>query len=78
MKTAIKHENYEFSVIYFKHVTGLTGLANPTGTEKLWEITHKNGHKHENDEFLVMRSNIFRYYGHCKSPRNPNTVGNNS
>ena len=21
---------------------------------KLWAITHKNGHKHENDEFLVI------------------------
>ena len=52
MKTAIKHENYEFLVIYLKNVTSLTGLANPTGTPKMWPITHQNGHKHENDEFL--------------------------
>src|SRR4051812_38244881 len=51
MKMTIKHENDEFLVIYLKHVTGLTGLANPTTTQKLWAITHKNGHKHENDEF---------------------------
>ena len=54
MKTAIKHENYEFLVINLKHVTGLTCLASPTGTQILWEITHENGHKLENDEFLVI------------------------
>jgi hypothetical protein len=54
MKMAIKHENYDFLGIYLKHVTGLTGLANPTGTPKLWAITHKNGRKHENDQFLVV------------------------
>ena len=54
MKTAIKHENYEFLVINLKHVTGLTCLASPTGTQILWEITHENGHKDENDEFLVI------------------------
>ena len=54
MKTAIKHENYEFLVINLKHVTGLTCLASPTSTQILWEITHENGHKHENDEFLVI------------------------
>ena len=53
MKTAIKHENYEFLVINLKHVTGLTCLASPTGTLILWEIT-QNRHKHENDEFLVI------------------------
>ena len=41
-----------FLVIYLKHVAGLTGLENPTGTQKLWAITRENGHKHENDEFL--------------------------
>jgi hypothetical protein len=34
MKMAIKHENYEFLVIYLKNVTGLIGLANPIGTKK--------------------------------------------
>jgi hypothetical protein len=36
MKTAIKHGNDELLVISLKHVTGLTGLANPLGTQKLW------------------------------------------
>ena len=39
MKTAIKHENYEFWVISLQHVLG---------------ITHENGHKHKNDELLVI------------------------
>ena len=50
MKMAIKHGNYEFLIISLKHETGLTGLVNPTRTQKLWQITHKNGHKHKNDE----------------------------
>jgi hypothetical protein len=54
MKTTITHENYEFLVIYLKHVTGLTGLPNPKGTKKLWAINHENGHRHKNDEFLVI------------------------
>ena len=52
MKMAIKHENYEFLVIYLKHVAGLMGLENPTRTQELWAIIRENGHKHENDEFL--------------------------
>ena len=43
MKTAIKRENDEFLVISIKRVMGLIGLANPLGTQKLWEITHENG-----------------------------------
>jgi len=45
MKTVIKRENDEFLVISIKHVTGLTGLANPLGTQKQWEITHEKGQK---------------------------------
>ena len=45
MTTVIKRENDEFLVISIKHVTGLTGLANPLGTQKQWEITHENGQK---------------------------------
>jgi hypothetical protein len=30
------------------------GLVNYPGTPKLWAIAHENGHKHKNDEFLVM------------------------
>src|SRR3954470_19792093 len=55
MKTVIKRENDKFLVISIKHVTGPTGLANPLGTQKQWEITHEKGQKkHENDEFLVI------------------------
>src|SRR3954468_18937434 len=54
MKTAIKRENDKFLVISLQHVSGLTGLANPLGTQKLWKITHATAIKHENDEFLVI------------------------
>jgi hypothetical protein len=54
MKATIKHENYEFLVIYLKHVTCLIGLINPKGTQKLWAINHENGHRHKNVEFLVI------------------------
>src|SRR3954469_9479191 len=47
-------KNTIFLIISLKHVTGLTGRANPTGTQKLWQITHKNGHKHKNDKFFVI------------------------
>jgi hypothetical protein len=30
------------------------GHVNYPGTPKLWAIDHENGHKHKNDEFLVM------------------------
>jgi len=54
MKTAVKCDNNEFLVISLKHVMGLTGLANPLGTQKPWEISHENGQKkHENGEFFV-------------------------
>src|SRR3954468_22566748 len=52
MKTAIKRENGEFLVISLKHIRVLSRHANPPETQKLWAITHKNGHKHEKDEFL--------------------------
>src|SRR5215216_4165515 len=52
MKTAIKRENGEFPVISLKNVTVLSRHANPAETQKLWAITHENGHKHEKDEFL--------------------------
>jgi hypothetical protein len=29
-------------------------LVNHPETPELWAIVHKNGHKHKNDEFLVM------------------------
>ena len=36
-------ENYEFLVISLKHVTGLTGHANSSETQKIWAITHDKG-----------------------------------
>ena len=54
MKTAIKLEYDEFLVISLQHVSGLTGLANPLGTQKLWKITHETAIKYKSDEFLVI------------------------
>ena len=72
MKTAIKQENYEFLVIYLKHVTGLTGLANPKLTQKPWAINHENGHRHENDEVLVKTlKHISGLTGHANPPGTP-------
>ena len=42
---AIQYKNDEFLVITLKHVSGLTGHANPHGTSKLREIAYENGHK---------------------------------
>ena len=42
---AIQRRNNEFLVITLKHVSGLTGHANPHGTSKLREIAYENGHK---------------------------------
>ena len=80
MKTTIKQENYEFFlVIYLKDITGLIGVANPTGTQKLWGITHQNGHKRENDEFLVISLKTCKGSSKAgKSFRNPKNVGNSS
>jgi len=66
MKTAIKCENDEFLVIYLKHVTGLTCLANPTATQKLWAKTHENGHKTQKDEFLVI---TLKHVNHPETPK---------
>ena len=41
-----------FLVIYLKHIAGITGLENPTRTQKMWALTREIGHKQENDEFL--------------------------
>jgi hypothetical protein len=41
-------------VIYLKHVSVLTVVVNQSETPKLWAIAHENGHKRENDEFLVL------------------------
>src|SRR3954468_19714031 len=45
MKTATKHENGEFLVISFQHVSGRKVMVNRPRTPKLWAIAHENGHK---------------------------------
>ena len=48
MKTTIKRENVEFFVITPRHISGLTGHANPPGTPKMWAssgiTSHANRH----------------------------------
>ena len=56
----IKHENDEFLVITVKHVSGLNVVVNLLGTPKQWAIDHENGHKHKNDELLVIPLNMHR------------------
>ena len=53
MKTATKRKNDEFLVIQLKNV-------NHPATPQLWAIAHEKAIKHENDEFLVMASNIYQ------------------
>ena len=45
MKTTIRRENDEFLLISLKHVSGLTGHANPPVTPKMLAIAHEKGHK---------------------------------
>ena len=69
MKTAIKHENYEFLVLTLKHVSGLSSHANRPYTPK---IAHKNGSKQQNDEFLVITlKHVSGLTSHANRPRNP-------
>jgi hypothetical protein len=64
MKTTIRHENDEFFHITLKHVSGLTGHANPPLTPKMYVIAHENGHKtrkqrilgHALKHFLMLQS----------------------
>ena len=69
---AITQENDNFLVIPHKHVSGLTVIVNSPGTPKLWSITHGNDHKKEKKKNFHHSSQI------CKSPWNPNTVGDYS
>ena len=57
----IKRKNDKFVVTTLKHVNHL-------GTVKIWAIAHENGHKRENDEFLVTRT-CMGSYGHANPPR---------
>jgi hypothetical protein len=54
MKTALKPKNDEFFDKNLKHLSGLTGHANPHGTTQLWEMLMKTAKKHENDDFWVI------------------------
>jgi hypothetical protein len=54
MKMALKRKNDEFLVMPLKHVLTVMGLVNYPRTPKLWAIAHENGHKHKNDEFLLL------------------------
>jgi hypothetical protein len=54
MKMALKCKNDEFLVMPLKNILSIMGLVNHPGTQKLWEIAHKNGHKHKNDEFFII------------------------
>jgi hypothetical protein len=48
------------------------GLVNHLRTPKLWAIAHKNGHKHKNDEFLVMSlKHVLSVMGLVNHPRTP-------
>jgi hypothetical protein len=48
------------------------GLVNHPGTPKLLAITHENGHKRKNDEFLVMSlKHVLSVMGLVKHPRMP-------
>ena len=68
MKTTIKHENDDFLVITLKHVSGLKVDVKRPGTPKLLAIAYENGHKHKNDEFLVMPQTCIGSYSHFQCP----------
>ena len=72
MKTAIKHQNADFLVITLKHVNCL-------GTPKLRIIAHENSHKtRKQRDFGHNSQTCNSSYRPCKSPINPNTMGNSS
>jgi hypothetical protein len=55
------------------------GLVNHLGTPKLWAIAHKNGHKHKNDEFLVMPvKHVLSVMDLVNHSGTPKTMGNSS
>jgi hypothetical protein len=79
MKTAIKHENAEFTVRTLKHVSSLTVIVNLPTTPKPWLIAHEHGHKTRKRRVFGHKSRTcIGSYGRCKSPSNPKTVGNSS
>ena len=45
MKTALKGENYKFSAMTLKPVSGPIDLGNHPRNPKLWAIPHENGSK---------------------------------
>jgi hypothetical protein len=70
MKTAIKHEKYEFLVMSLKHAIVLTRHANPLEPQNYGQYLMKTAIKHENDEFLVISIKHVRVLKrHANPPR---------
>src|SRR3954470_22377751 len=72
MKTATKHENDEFLVISFQHVSGRKVTVNRPRTPKQWAIAHENVHETRKQR---VSGHIFptciRSEGHFNRPRTP-------
>jgi hypothetical protein len=74
-----KRKNDEFLVMSHKHVLNVMGLVNHPRTPKLWAIAHENGTKMQKQRvFGHATQTCTRCHRPCKSPRNPNTMGNSS
>src|SRR3954467_8625720 len=68
MKTATKHENDEFLVITFQHVSGRKVTVNRPRSPNQWAIAHENGHKtRELRVFSHISEKCNRSYMPCKS-----------
>jgi hypothetical protein len=62
-----------------KHVLSVMGLVNRPGNPRMWAISHKNGQKRKNDEFLVMPlKHVLSVMGLVNHLGTPKTVGNSS
>jgi hypothetical protein len=54
-------------------------LENHPETPKLWEIILENDPKMQKQQVCGLATQTCsKCHGHCKSPRNPKTVGNSS
>src|SRR4051812_7370529 len=69
----------QFFVITLKHVSYLTGHANPHETLKQWGIAHVNGHKTRKRRVLVISlKHVSCLMGHANRLDIPKTVANSS
>jgi hypothetical protein len=50
----LKCKNDEFLDMSLKNIMSIMGLVNHPGTQKLWAIADKNGHKRKNEEFFII------------------------